>query len=266
MPAHTFLLVVRRCMVVGLCCLYLLLHTTAFAQNNEVATALRPFDEGNQLYQQGQYEAALEAYERALQTGFASGTLYYNMGNAYFRLDALGQAIRYYEKARLLMPENPELLHNLEIAEAERIDQFSVLPDPFWMPFWRGLVRTFGTFGLFGVGLFFYLVAAGLIGFRLWTERQNGWVRRSIVASAIAGLVFLGAAFGASTEQATTESVVVIAERTPLLSAPESSAESEFDIHEGLRLSVIRNQAPYLEVQLPNGTTGWVTLDSIAEI
>lgn len=244
----------------------LLITPILFAQNTDVAEALRPFDEGNQLYVQGQYQGALDAYHRALETGYANGTLYYNMGNAYFRLDHLGQAIRYYEKARLLIPESAELLHNLEIAEAQRIDQFSELPEPFWAPSWRAIVRLFGMTGLFITGLIFYLAAAGLLGYRLWSEQQNPWVRRSMATAVVVGFLFLGAAFGASFEEATTASVVVIADRTPLLSSPESDADSELDVHEGSRLSVLRNQAPWLEVQLPNGTTGWVDIESVADI
>lgn len=66
----------------------------ARAQNEET---LRNFDEGNTYYAAGEYQKAISSYELAIASGYASAELYYNTGNAYYRLDELGMAMLYYK-------------------------------------------------------------------------------------------------------------------------------------------------------------------------
>ena len=243
--------------------LLLLMAAPAYAAASDAATA---FEEGNRLYEAGRYEDALTAYQRALATGYASGPLFYNMGNAYYRLDELGQAIRFYAKARRLMPEDPRLLHNLEIARTRTADTFSRLPTPFWMRWWEQLLSVTGTYGLFLAGLLLYLTAAALITYRLWTGTRNAWHRRTMALALLTGLLLLTLAFTASLDRTLHQEAVVIAEQVTLHEAPEEDAAGGTVVHEGLLLDVLRTRADWVEVRLPNGTTGWVTQQTLAEV
>ena len=115
----------------------------------QVEEAVRAFDEGNQLYRDGQYEDAIIAYERARSLGYTSGLLNYNLGNAYYRSDQLGQAIRFYEKAKAFIPDSEELAHNIAIAKSQAKDQFSQLPAPAWSIWWHNLIAKNGSRPLF---------------------------------------------------------------------------------------------------------------------
>ncbi len=141
----------------------------------QLENAVQAFDEGNELYRTGDYRGAVAAYERAVAGGYTSEGLFYNMGNAYYRLDKLGQSVRYYEKARLLAPENRELLHNLEIVEAQIVDKFSQLPSPAWVVWWETMVARNGGRWLFWTGFLFYLIAIGVAVYRIKTSARNEW-------------------------------------------------------------------------------------------
>ncbi len=52
--------------------------------------------------------------------GISNGKLYYNIGNAYFRMDDLGRAILNYKRASLYMPNDDNLRTNLEYARGRR--------------------------------------------------------------------------------------------------------------------------------------------------
>ena len=67
------------------------------------------FIQGNTHYQNGQYREAIESYESVLQAGFTSPELYYNLGNAYFKLDERGKAVLYFEKAKKLAPRDADI-------------------------------------------------------------------------------------------------------------------------------------------------------------
>lgn len=234
------------------------------ASGRSLEEAVRHFDEGNIRYDQGDFPGALGSYERALDAGFISGALYFNMGNAYYRLDELGQAMRYYQKAAELMPQSAELDHNLAIVREASVDQFSRLPDPFWRVAWRGYVRVFGMTGLFVVGFVFYLAAMGVTALRI-RQGQTAWRRRIFAASVALALIFLSAGFAASVESAKPGRAVVLLDEVTLLDAPDGG-RSDLEIHEGLVVDIVRERDGWMEVRLPNGATGWIRDDTVGRI
>lgn len=246
--------------------LVLIALPAAYAQTGQLAEAVTVFDEGNRQYQAGAYADAVALYQQAETIGYESGPLYYNMANAYYRLDEVGQAVRYYERARLLMPESPEVAHNLSIVRAGLVDQLSILPEPFWERWWVRIEQAVGANLLFGIGIVFYLMALVLVGYRIWKEDRNPWLRRVRWASFLMGGLFLLAAFFASLREARPGSAVVITDATPLRVLPTESAETELQVHEGLMLDVLQERELWSRVRLPNGQEGWVSAASIASI
>ena len=69
------------------------------------------FDEGNALYNQGNYTEAIEKYNSIINNGFESGELYYNLGNAYYKINDIANSIFYFEKSLLLDPNNNEIVY-----------------------------------------------------------------------------------------------------------------------------------------------------------
>lgn len=236
------------------------------ARAQPLETAVQAFDEGNELYRTGNYRGAVDAYEAAVAGGYTSEGLFYNLGNAYYRLDQFGQAIRYYEKARLLAPENQELLHNLEIVEAQIVDKFSQLPEPALVAWWDTMVARNGGRWLFWIGFLFYLLAIGLVVYRIKSPQRNEWLRRGMSVAILLGIVFLAAAFWASKQSVETMRAVILSEEIELREMPDAQSNTELRIHEGLVVDVLQQNDVWLEVRIPNGTTGWVPADVVGEI
>src|SRR5215510_10748759 len=74
----------------------------------------------------GYYQQAIAGYEQLVAAGIHNAKLYYNLGNAYFRLHDLGHAILYYRRGLRLEPGNRQLQANLSYARSRRIDQIDV--------------------------------------------------------------------------------------------------------------------------------------------
>ena len=247
-------------------CLAAMLLCLAWPVRAQVTEAVLHFDAGNQRYQQGDYRGALAAYEQALAGGYTSGRLYYNMGNAYYRLDELGQAIRYYEKARTLLPDDRALLHNLRVARSRTVDQFSRVPTPFWQVWWTHLTVAVGPWGYFGAGFFFYVAAVVLVGYRIRFGTRNPWHRRALSLSALVGGLLLVTAFAASVSAVAGATAVVVADVVDLRETPDEAAAPAMAVHEGLVLEVLRARGEWAEVRLPNGVVGWVNAGALAGI
>lgn len=250
------------------CCMALVLGCCGIAPSltAQPEAHLQDFETGNRHYEAGDWQAAVTAYEQALQQGYTSGTLHYNLGNAYFRMDRLGPALLHYEKARRLMPTRREVLHNLDIARSRLPDQFPYLPLPWWARAWHSLVQFLGVGGLFSLGLLAYGTAAGLLAVRIRTRTRNPWHRRTLAVSALLGIVLLGATLAASTGTGLPHTAVLLAVETPLRETPDETAPTHLTIHEGLRLDLLRTTPGWLQVRLPNGVTGWVKAETVGMI
>jgi tetratricopeptide (TPR) repeat protein len=94
-----------------------------FAQGGRAQTPEDIFKRGNAAYEQGQYEAAAEAYRSLLRYEIRDPVVEYNLGNAEFRLGRLGQAILHYERAKRLDPVEPDIRTNLEFARSLCFDR-----------------------------------------------------------------------------------------------------------------------------------------------
>ena len=71
----------------------------------------------NAAYEKDQYDRAIELYNQAAREQGTSSELYYNIGNANYRLGNMGEAILYYERALKLNPANSDARTNLEFVK-----------------------------------------------------------------------------------------------------------------------------------------------------
>ena len=227
------------------------------------------FDEGNQRYQAGDFDEALEHYAQILDDGLESGELYYNIGNTYFKLGELGPAILYYERARRLMPGDGDLLANLELARSLTADEMASLPG-FWLfravGWWVELVPRGALVWLVALAYLVAMMAVILVILRPATVLA-AWGRRLAITGATVTLVFglnlavrelgIGAA----------EEAVIMAEETAVQSAPsDDSALQIFAIHEGTKVQTDRRSDAWIEIILEDGKVGWVRADQLEPI
>ena len=112
----------------------------AFAQN----PADEWFDQANAAYNSGNYNDAVELYQKILDSDMESVPVYYNMGNAYYKMHDYPMAIYNYEKALKLDPSNEEVRTNLEIANLAIVDKIEPVPQSFVERWWRSL-RAMGS-------------------------------------------------------------------------------------------------------------------------
>jgi len=229
------------------------LPTPTWAQ---LSQAVQQFDEAVRLHNEGRYRTAIVEYERILELGYVTGPLYYNIGNAHFRVDEYGQALRHWEKARRLMGSTPELEHNIEIVRARIGTPFSSIPDPPWVTWWQRLVVPLGTGPYLGLGLILYLLAALLYGSRIWAQKQSATQRRLRLGALALGIMMLLVAIGVSASENRSSQGVVIS-RTAKLSE-ELGAQGTLDVPEGVVVKLVGQESTHYKVVLPDGREGYL--------
>jgi len=73
----------------------------------------------NKAYSENRFQDAADGYQSLLNSGHWNASLFYDLGNARFRLGDFGQAILNYERALALDPRHPEAEANLHLARDE---------------------------------------------------------------------------------------------------------------------------------------------------
>ena len=100
------------------------LYQSAQIESPELAEPY--FNAANTFYRQGDFPAALEQMQMALQyvdEESLAESSFYNMGNTLFNSQDLGTAVEAYKQALLLNPDDQDAKHNLELALQQQEQQ-----------------------------------------------------------------------------------------------------------------------------------------------
>ncbi len=243
--------------------LTLMISCSAKAQQE---AALPLFDSGTALLGDGQFLDALQQFEEAEALGWGSTQLYYNMALVHHRLDNLGQSIRYLEKAQVLSPDDPKVLHSLSVASSHRVDTFSELPDPFWRATHAWVLRTFPIFPAFWTGFLLYLILIGLIIGKYMHYLEGPWFRRARFAAALIGGALILHALTSSAFPPYDERAVVLSNQVSLLEQADSDSDEVLEVHEGLVVTKGNQASEWTFIQIPNGARGWVPSNTLGDI
>ena len=218
-------------------------------------------DRGNVAYQEGDYTAAIEAYEAVIEGGFSSAGLQYNLGNAHFKSGNLGRSILHWERSLALSPSDPDTRAYLELARSLTADAIEPMPT-FWLfaltSGWVNLLSA--AFLMMVVGLAWYTTTAGIVIRVLFRSDRMIALGRS---STMIGLPFL-ILFGTTlfVREVGFDSVdrgVVLVEVVPARSAPaEDDDLTLFEVHEGTRVRIDQRTGSWVEVVLDDGKVGWI--------
>lgn len=238
--------------------------TAARAQDREAW-----FRSGNTAYQEGRFEDARMVYDSILQAGYESAGLYYNLGNTYFKLADLGNAVLSYERARRLDPGREDVRANLELANSLLADE--ITPLPVFLPF--RVLR--GAVDFLPRSLVVLLTAAGYVLAGLcggaWIVVRSPAVRRSagwasVTAVTVAVLFGTNLAARAWLAGRVTEAVI-LADEVAVYSAPSEDRDLQlFTSHEGTKVRVDQDTGEWAEIVLLDGQVGWVRADAFETI
>lgn len=88
-----------------------------------VSLANNTIEQADSAYTHDDFAKAVDLYKQVINEEGTSSTLYYNLGNAYYRSGKLGKAIVCYERAIILDPRNEDALTNLRFVNTKITDK-----------------------------------------------------------------------------------------------------------------------------------------------
>lgn len=242
----------------------LLLLTLPFLWTNGAAAAepapsspQTTFYHANALYKDGQYEAAAQEYEQLLQAGLASGNLYFNLGNAYFKAGEKGNAILNYQRAHRFIPGDPDLAANL--AYAQSLTGTEACVPALWQTVVFPLAHRIGTGRLvWTTSVVYTLLLIALATYRLWPSRPRWLVYTATTLALSVVVTSTSLAQRLLTEEWQRQAVVVGSGETPTRFEPAENGTVHFVLKEGSLVRVVDRRDNWIEVARCDGRRGWI--------
>ncbi|MCO4783922.1 MAG: hypothetical protein KC646_16455 [Candidatus Cloacimonetes bacterium] len=203
------------------------------------------FLSANEFYYQGEYENALNEYKKCEKS--PSYSLYYNLGNVYFKLQEYGLSRYNYEMAAVLSPTNRNLKYNLKLLTDKLSDDTDI--------------NLFVSSTLFDVEVEYILLISSVIfciGF-LFRASLGKWVW-------IISLVFIGIIFFtySSLFFKSSQSGIILPQETQIYSSQDKSSAVLGLVHTGYKVKILQVLKDWVLVEFRLNNSGWVPAQEIA--
>jgi len=222
------------------------------------------FKKGNEAYKKGDYQTAITAYEKVRQTDSIAPELYFNLGNAYYKLNRIAPSIYYYEKALKLKPDDEDIRYNLQLANQMKLDKIDQVPESF-------LLRTKKNINkLFDYNTWAWLVVLsailGLLAFVIFLFTKNTNTKR-LTFVVMWGSLFLliftwyNADYGKKLSQ--QHYAIVFPAKVDVMTEPNLTSDIVMTLHEGSKIKILKKDADWYLVKLPNGKKAWIPQSEI---
>jgi len=221
-------------------------------------------NEGNKAYSDGKYEDAIIHYKKILENDFESGELYFNLGNAHYKLDEIGKSIYYYEKALKFIEGDEALEQNLKIARLKIIDKIEPIPKLFIWVWIDSVIHLLSIEDWGWISLILFCITAIIFSlYILFIKRllfRFSWI--FLILFSISIVIFIGRIYLFETN----EFGIIFETKIAVMSEPNLGASEVFILHEGTKVKVNRELNDWLEISIADGKTGWCRANSLGII
>lgn len=239
--------------------LLILLCGPLLAQNNVL------FEEANTAYNEGNYSEAIARYEQILENGEVSAELYYNLGNAYYKINEVAPSVYYYEKALQLDPNDDDIINNLAFARNMVIDDIQETPQNGFNALYNDLTSSMGANGWGWVAITFVVLFA--VFFLLYYFSALSLLKRLFFTLAIISVIIAAGSllFAYQQEQywENNQFGIVFAEEATVKNEPNTRSDELFLLHEGTKFEVLETYQDWIKLELANGVQGWIDKNDV---
>ena len=224
--------------------------------------------EAEEAYAKEDYTQAIELYESVLKSYGESATVYYNLGNAYYKAGKVAPAILNYERALLLNPGDSDTRFNLQVARQKTVDKIEPIGE-FFLTRWIGTVEdVYSADGWAKWGVASFVLFIGCLVLFFFSK----WIRLKKIGF-FAGICFLLISLVANLFADSQQDkllhradAIVFASTVTVKSSPDASGTDLFILHEGTKVTIKSTLGEWSEIQLEDGNVGWMPSKEIQQI
>jgi len=219
------------------------------------------FKNANEQYGKGNFEQAIEMYEQILKSGMEAPQLYYNLGNAYYRNGLLPAAILNYERALLLAPQDKDIRYNLNLAYGQITDKIESVGVFFLTRWFTNFRNSTNSDSWAIISIIAFILTLGALLFFFFAK--TSFLRKISFYLALLSLLISITTFAFAHQQKqrliNRDRAIVFSPSVTVRSAPEARGTDLFVLHEGTKVKILQRINNWLEVELLDGSVGWIS-------
>jgi tetratricopeptide (TPR) repeat protein len=231
-----------------------------FATAAARADANEEFDKANAEFAAGRFKEAIDGYESIVHSGNFSASLFYDLGNAWFRNGDSGRAILNYERALALDAHHPEAAANLRLVRDRARALELVRPAPE-----RYLAYLPANYYYWIAAAAFWLLVFALISGRY--SRRRSPARALLLTLAIAALLISDfAIYILATGVRGPRLAIITRPKIEARLATADNANSVLALPPGTEVKILSTRGDWVYAALPNQLRGWVPATSVERV
>lgn len=237
-----------------------------FYLNNNISAKednniLEVFKAANNLYEKSDFTGAIEKYKILVEAGIKNKTIYYNLGNAYYKTNKIGLAVLNYKRAFRMSPGDKDIIANMAFAREKIVDQIKY-EKPFPQIIWENIIYllTLNEWIMLSVVLYLLFMFLTIVSV----------LKRDVIAELVfykyllfiilcVSIIFSGSSYLFYDQ---LEAVITVDE-VDVRNGPGENYSKGFILHEGTETYVESDSGNWAEIILSNGLKGWVEKSNI---
>lgn len=229
------------------------------------STPVSILDSANFAYSKGNFQKASEYYEGIISLGYESPEIYFNLGNAYYKLDKIGMSVLNYERAKKISQHDEDINFNLKLANQHTLDKIESAPKLFLEEWWDNLKRMhsekiWGIRSIVCFILFLFFLGVFITSRRLINKQFGFW---------LGSIFFIFSAISFSVSKSSynniinKNSAVILSSSAEIKNSPSNTGTKLFILHEGTKVSTSETDGEWVKVELTSEKVGWVKRSAI---
>jgi len=226
----------------------------SFTPHKAMADSSAAFVEAVKNYKTGHFTEAAQKFESIAKSNINNPYLFYNIANAYLKASDIGHAILWYERAKILSPNDPDLIFNLAHANTlvkDKKEDSTNLVDILF--FWDNLVspKTIQITAILFSFLFFTWAAIRV------AKRKKVFSGIGIILLSLFVLVTVVTSVNYYKRTAQVTAVIVDKE-VAVRSGMTDTSTKLFTLHAGTKVRVEEQKNRYVKIIFSKDKIGWV--------
>ena len=235
---------VSACFIAILC--------SAVSAASSFAQAEGDFTRANQEYAQGHFKEAISGHEALVRAGQWSANLFYDLGNAYFRVGDFGHAILNYERALALERHHPEATANLQIArdEAHALELQQSWPERYLQ---------FASVNEYSIAaaIAFWLAVFAIV-MLIFARRRSATLIATLIFCLLVSAVATYAVYILEGGSNGSAQAIVTGKNVQARLATADTANSVLALPPGSEVKILSTRGDWIYAALPNNLRGWI--------